>query len=134
MSVLDYHSLSGIFLVAGDVNRLHRTLWLILLLYQIVFGIWALVLGFRRLPIGSILFTALVIDEVIVVVQSLVGAALFLTGSRPQLIHFLYGGLLLVLLPAVYAYGGRRQRAGIWMGVTLLFMAGMMVRIAFTGS
>jgi hypothetical protein len=68
------------------------------------------------------------------VLQAVIGAILLATGHRPQLIHFLYGGLLLVLLPAVYLYAGRRVRAGIWMGATLLFMAGMIVRISFTGS
>jgi hypothetical protein len=116
------------------MSHYHGVLAFILFIEQVIFGIWALVIGFRRERLGSTLFTALVTDEAIMVLQAIIGALLYATGHRPQLIHFLYGGLLLVLLPAVYAYAGRRERAGIWMGVTLLFMAGMIVRISFTGS
>jgi hypothetical protein len=111
----------------------HGNLTFWLFVYQVVLGVWALVLGFKRRPIGSRLFTVLVVDEVLILIQSLVGAALLATGHRPQLIHFLYGGLLIVLLPVVYIYAGRRQRAGIWLGATLLFMAGMIIRISYTG-
>jgi hypothetical protein len=111
----------------------HATLALALLLDQIVLAIWALVLGFRRQPVSSALFSALIVDEILMILQSLVGGYLLVTGHAPQAIHFLYGGLLLVLLPAMYLYAGRRERAGVWMGAMLLFMGGMIIRISFTG-
>lgn len=111
----------------------HATLALALFLDQVVLGIWALVLGFRRQPISSGLFSALLVDEILIVLQSAVGGYLLATGRAPERIHFLYGGLLLVLLPAIYLYAGRRERAGIWVGAMLIFMAGMIIRISFTG-
>jgi len=111
----------------------HASLAAALFLDQVILGIWALVLGSRRQPISSGLFSALVVDEILMVLQSGVGAYLLATGHAPQRIHFLYGGLLLVLLPAVYLRAGRRQRAGTWAGATLIFMAGMIIRIWFTG-
>jgi hypothetical protein len=111
----------------------HATLAIALFLDQVVLGVWALILGFRRQPIGSGLFSALVVDELLIVLQTAIGLYLLATGHAPQRIHFLYGGLLLVLLPAMYLYAGRRERAGIWIGAILIFMAGMIIRIAFTG-
>jgi hypothetical protein len=111
----------------------HGTLAFALFIDQVVLGVWALAVGIRRRPISSGLFSALVVDEGLIVLQSIVGAVLFGGGRRPEPIHFLYGGLLLVLLPIVYIYANKRERAGIWLGVTLIFMAGMIVRISFTG-
>jgi hypothetical protein len=111
----------------------HATLAFALFLDQIVLGIWALVLGFRRQPISSGLFSALLVDEILMVIQSAFGLYLLATGHAPERIHFLYGALLLILIPAVYLYGARRERAGIWVGVVLVFMAAMIVRISFTG-
>jgi hypothetical protein len=111
----------------------HATLAFALFLDQVVLGIWALVFGFRRRPISSGLFSALLVDEILMVIQSAIGLYLLATGHAPERIHFLYGFLLLVLIPAVYFYASKRERAGIWVGVVLLFMAGMIVRISFTG-
>lgn len=117
----------------NELLRVHGALAFALLIDQTALGVWALVLGFRRLRIGSGLFTAIVVDEGLLVLQSVLGAILFIGGQRPQPIHFLYGGLLIVLLPVVYAYSSKRERAGIWLGVTLLFMAGLIVRSYMTG-
>jgi hypothetical protein len=112
----------------------HQALAFPLLLDQIALGIWALVLGFRRLRVGSALASALIVDEGLLILQSILGATLFATGHAPQWIHFLYGALLLGLLPVVYPFSMRRpERSGLWLGCTLLFMSGLIVRTYFTG-
>jgi hypothetical protein len=113
----------------------HYGLFFALIVEQVGLGLWALVLGLRRRPIGSALATALIVDEGLILVQSVVGGVLLLQGRAPRLIHFLYGGLLIALLPIVYPYANRKpQRAALWIGVTLLFMAGLMSRACATGS
>jgi hypothetical protein len=106
----------------------HDFLWRGLLPLQVLLGVWALILGFRRAPLGSSFFSGLVVDELLLVLQSLLGLAVLAEGRRPELLHFLYGGLVTILLPIVYYYTNERPRAGIWLGVTLLFMAGLIVR------
>lgn len=113
----------------------HRSLAFALLLEQILFGLWGLALGFRRRPLGSTFFTVILIDEILLIIQALIGLFLFLSGHTLKSdIHFLYGGLLVGLLPVVWVWGNRRpERAGLWLGFTLLFMAGLIVRTYFTG-
>jgi hypothetical protein len=112
----------------------HQALALPLLLDQLALGIWGLVLGFRRHRVGSALTSAIIVDEGLLILQSVIGATLLATGHAPKPLHFLYGALLLGLLPIVYPYSMRRpERSGLWLGFTLLFMAGLIVRTYFTG-
>ena len=112
----------------------HERLAFELLAVQVALGVWALVLGLLRLPTGRLMAYALIIDEGLIIVQSLIGAMLFAAGRHPQLIHFLYGGLLIGLLPVIYPLSRRNpDRSGYWLGLTLLFMAGLIVRAWMTG-
>jgi hypothetical protein len=116
------------------MNGFHAALAVPLSLDQVVLGIWSLVLGFRRQAVGSALASALIVDEGLIVLECAIGGALLLLGHRPDPLHFLYGGLLLGLLPVVYPYTRRRpERAGLWLGLTLLFMAGLIIRAMLTG-
>jgi hypothetical protein len=110
---------------------IHDFLWRGLLPLQVLLGLWALWLGFRRQPLSPAFFSGLVVDEVLLVLQGLLGLVVFAEGHRPEPLHFLYGGLVALLLPIVYYYTNERSRAGIWLGLTLLFMAGLIIR-AFT--
>jgi hypothetical protein len=112
----------------------HERLAFELLAVQVILGVWALVLGLRGAATGRVLGYALIIDEGLLILQSVVGGLLFAGGERPQLIHFLYGGLLVALLPVIYPLSRRRpERSGYWLGFTLLFMAGLIIRAAMTG-
>ena len=115
--------------------QFHQSLAVALFLEQVVFGVWALVLGVRRRPLGGIFFTVIVIDELLLLIEAAVGLGLFLTGhTLKSNIHFLYGGLLAGLLPIIWVYGNRRpERGGYWLGLCLLFMAGLIIRAATTG-
>jgi hypothetical protein len=112
----------------------HERLAFELLVAQVILGVWALVLGWRRIPAGGLLAYALIVDEGLLIIQSALGAWLFAGGHRPELIHFLYGGLLVGLLPVVYPLSVKRaERSGYWLGLTLLFMAGLIIRASMTG-
>ncbi len=106
----------------------HDFLWRGLLPLQVLLGIWALWLGFRRRPLNPSFFSGLMVDELLLIFQALLGLAVFANGHRPEPLHFLYGGLVVVLIPIVYYYTNARPRAGIWLGLTLLFMAGLIIR------
>jgi len=106
----------------------HDFLWRGLLPLQVLLGVWALYFGFRRRPLGSSFFSGVIVDELLLILQALLGLAVFAEGARPDALHFLYGGLVVIILPIVYFYTNQRPRAGIWLGVTLLFMAGLIIR------
>lgn len=112
----------------------HQALFYPLVLDQVALGIWGLVLGLVRRPVGSALVSALIVDEALIALEAVLGGVLLLQGHGPQRLHFLYGGLLLGLLPVVYPLSNRRpERSGLWLGLTLLFMAGLMIRAYTTG-
>ena len=115
--------------------QFHQSLAVALFLEQVVFGVWALVLGFRGRPLGGTFFTVIVIDEVLLLIEAAIGLGLFFSGhTLKSNIHFLYGGLLAGLLPVVWVYGNRKpERGGYWLGLCLLFMAGLIIRAATTG-
>lgn len=116
-------------------QQAHQALAFPLLLDQSVLGIWALVLGFRRTPLTGAFYSAAVVDEGLLVLQAVLGMFLFASGhTLKSPLHFLYGALLLGLLPVMYVQGNRQPaRAGLWLGFTLLFMAGLIVRTYNTG-
>jgi hypothetical protein len=90
----------------------HERLAFELFFVQVALGVWALILWRRKQPSARFFVYGLIIDEGLILIQSFAGALLFTSGHRPQLIHFLYAGLLIVLLPAVYPLSQRRPLVG----------------------
>lgn len=116
------------------VAAAHQSLAIGLFALQVILGVWGLALGLRRLAPGGAFASGLIVDEGLIAVQSILGGIVLAGGRGPQPIHFLYAGLLLGLLPVIYTFSSRRpERAGIWLGLTLLFMAGLILRAAVTG-
>lgn len=68
--------------------------------------------------------------------QALVGLLLLLQGHRPaDALHFLYGALTVLTVPAVYAYAdqGQTRRASLFIAVACVFLVGIALRAAATG-
>ena len=77
------------------------------------------------------LLGALVIGEILVIVQGLLGGYLWLIGLRPdRSIHILYGVVAALVIPAIYAFtkGGQERREMLIYAVALLFMVGILIR------
>ena len=89
----------------------------------------------KQVPSGSFRAT-LVLTEVLFIVQGLVGIAMFLAGARPHdRLHWLYGPLLVIVLPiaASYLSGRENRREPLVYGLAALFMFGLAVRAYMTG-
>jgi hypothetical protein len=112
------------------VLSLHGRIAYAIVLYLSVVGGWGLVLGTRgRGPTPN--FTgALVIAEVVAIVQGLFGLALLLSGRPSQSLHALYGVALAVALPlAATLIRQRPPRAvSFAFGFMALFAAGLAIR------
>ena len=116
---------------------LHNGLFRAGLLITVVIGIWGLVFYFRKLPTSGGYRSTLVLTEGLFILQGLVGIALFLGGSRPHDgLHWLYGILLVILLPiaATYTSGRDRRREPLVYGIAGIFMAGLTLRAFTTGA
>ena len=98
--------------------------------------IWSAVLYLRKhVPSGSYRAT-LVLTEGLFIVQGLVGIAMFLAGARPHdPLHWLYGPLLVIVLPiaASYLSGRDSRREALVYGLATLFMFGLAIRAYMTG-
>jgi hypothetical protein len=90
---------------------------------------------FGRLPNDGRYYSTLVLAELLVVAQALLGVILLVSGATATLrdpIHVLYGGLSVILLPTVYGMATRRGwSTALACGLVTLFMFGLGVR-AFT--
>ena len=101
-----------------------------------IIGVWGLVLYFRKAPSSGGFRSTLVLTEALFIVQGLVGIAMFLGGARPRdPLHWLYGPLLVIVLPiaASYLSGRDSRREALVYGVATLFMFGLAIRAYMTG-
>lgn len=101
-----------------------------------VVGLWGLLSYLRGASLGGSLSGALVIGQVLVVVQGLCGAVLYADGARPDSsVHFLYGLTAVIILPFVWSYAKDRQprQALMFYSLVSLFIAGLAVRGMTTG-
>jgi hypothetical protein len=121
---------------SGATVTLHRGFATVVLLYSVFMGLWGLFLWVRGSnPSGSYL-GALILAEGVAVLQSLIGLVLLLMGHRPHdNLHYLYGVLAVITLPAAYAYGNRasERRDSLIFGLAGLFLAGIAIRNFGTG-
>jgi len=116
---------------------LHNGLFRAGLLLTVIIGIWGLVMYFRKLPPGGGFRSTLVLTEVLFILQGLIGVGMFLGGRRPHdSLHWLYGVLLVLLLPIAATYVGGRgpRREALVYGIAGLFMAGLTIRALTTGA
>lgn len=91
------------------INEIHARLGSAALLFMIIAGVWGLLRWARKQPIDSNYFGILVVGELLLIAQALVGAyMLFILGGGANLeranMHVLYGFLTAIALPALYAY------------------------------
>ena len=78
----------------------------------------------------------LVIAELLVIAQVLLGIYLWVVGVRPgRVIHLLYGALIPALIPGAYLYTqGRNGRGEVLIyGTAAIFLVGLVMRATFTG-
>jgi len=99
-------------------------------------AVWSVSLYVRKHAASGSYRATLVLTEGLFIVQGLVGIAIFLGGARPHdRLHWLYGPLLVIVLPiaASYLMGRESRREPLVYGLAALFMFGLTVRAYMTG-
>lgn len=116
---------------------IHNRLSVTVLLFMLLMGVWMLWSYLRGAGMTGSLWGALVVGELLIVVEGLLGATLFLGGYRParSAIHILYGIVMAMSLPAAFFYTrGRNSRAETLIyAIVALFLAGVSIRARLTG-
>lgn len=108
---------------------LHTRIAYALVLYLAAVGLWGIVLGLAAGPTPSFR-GALVIAEVAIVVQGLLGIVSATARGLPEWQHILYGLALVVAIPlaATMVRQGSPRRTALTLGLTALFAAGLAIR------
>jgi len=115
---------------------IHSRLALTIILFALVLGIWAGWKYLRREGLTSSYWGALIIGEMLILAQGLLGLLLVIMGRQPaELLHFLYGVVTALGLPAVYIYtGGRATRTEAALYALVAFaIFGLAIRALMTG-
>ena len=107
---------------------LSRTTWL----FFLALGLWGLWRGIRRQSVDGSYLGALIVGELLFVVQAILGVILWFQAARPSRggIHVLYGVFALVFLPFMFAYlqGDDSNRAQWVYAFVTLFLFGIALR------
>ena len=114
----------------------HSRLALTAILYAVAMGVWAAWSYLRGQGVNSNYWGALVIGEIVMIGQGVIGVILVLSGQMPaDVIHFLYGVLVALSWPGVYVYtharAGRSEAA--LYAIVSFFIFGLAVRAIMTG-
>jgi hypothetical protein len=116
---------------------IHARLANSVLLYVSILALWGFWRFFKKQGMDSSYWGAVVIAEVLVLLQGALGITLFIIGLTPGRgwVHILYGIVGAIALPGVYLYtkGRDDQRDILMYAVVFLFQAGVFMRAMVTG-
>jgi hypothetical protein len=113
--------------------EIHGRLGNAALLFTIIMAVWGLWRYFRRQGLDSSYWGAVVIVEVLYLVQGALGAFLFFSGIgnlTGRTIHILYGVVSVLVVPAIFVFtrGEETRRPMLVYGVGFLFLIGIFLR------
>jgi len=126
--------------MAAYLPDVHARLALTATWLTLIIGLWALVQWLRNRPLGSSWYGAVVIAELTIVTQGLLGAWLYLGMGmgvalpRPFM-HILYGIVAVITLPASWGYFGNlpeERVRSLAMAATCIFLWGILLRAGST--
>jgi hypothetical protein len=106
-------------------------------LFMIGVGILSLINYIRGRGVDGSIIGAMVVGEIMMLAQVVLGLILLFSGLYPaRLIHFLYGTLTILALPALWVYtrGETDRRASLIWALAGLFMMGLALRAIGTAT
>ncbi|HXF61507.1 MAG TPA: hypothetical protein VNK95_07815 [Caldilineaceae bacterium] len=117
------------------LSQIHAGLANTAVLFIAAIGLWALALRFLSRPLNAAWFGAAVVGELLLIIQGVIGAVLYLQGLDAALprpfMHVLYGIVAVVTLPAAYSYFGSLEDEKVKtlaMALTCAFLWGILLR------
>jgi CDP-diglyceride synthetase len=118
------------------LTDIHGALSNTAILLTFALSIWGYFRFFRKEGVSSSYWGALVIAELLYIVQGVLGVILYLMGERPAgWAHILYGVVSVLIIPGVFAYskGDQSRKTMLLYASFLLFLAVMFFRSIQTG-
>ena len=117
------------------ITRLHDGLANTILIYTLIVAVWSFWIYIRRRDLTPQYWGALAIVALIFVLQAALGVVMLFQGRiAVRAVHYLYGALGVITLPAVFAFTRVRStyREALFYGLTLLFLSGVVLRATIT--
>lgn len=115
---------------------IHQGLSNAAILYCAVMAIWGFWRFFRKQGLSSSFFGAVVVAEILLLIQGVIGVILYLGAGSYQagFMHWLYGIVLVLSAPIVFAYTkGREERPEMLLyAVAFLIMVALVLRAIVT--
>jgi uncharacterized membrane protein HdeD (DUF308 family) len=106
------------------------------IMYCAIMAVWGFWRFFRKQGMGSSYFGAVVVAEILLLVQGVIGIILYMGAGRYQagFMHWLYGIVLVLSAPVVFAYTkGRQERPEMLLyAVAYLIMIALVLRAMVT--
>ena len=116
--------------------EVHGRLANTVMVYCIIMAVWGLIRFFRGQGVSGGYFGAIVIAEILLVIQGLMGLILWFGVStfKPGWVHWLYGIVLVMGAPLVYAYTkGKQDRPELLLyAVAFVIMIALVLRAMVT--
>ncbi|MCS7056393.1 MAG: hypothetical protein NZM18_09530 [Thermoflexales bacterium] len=109
--------------------QIHANLATAVILFNAILGLWGMVKFFRGDSLDGNYLGAVALSPILGLVQMAVGLALVSMGlgANVRFVHYLYGALVIISVPATFAFTrGRDDR-----GAVLLYAAVMLLISAF---
>jgi hypothetical protein len=107
------------------------------ILYTILLVLWGFLRYFRRQGLDSSYWGALAIDEVLILVQGVLGVILYFSPGvvLERSLHILYGIVSAITIPSTFAFTkGREDRRDMLIyAVVLMFLTAILIRARMTG-
>ncbi len=117
---------------------IHDRLAISAVLFAGICAAWGFINYIRKQPMTSGYWGALVICEILMIVQAVLGIVLAIQGNHPPraIVHYLYGISAVISLPAVYVFTGGQdtRRESLLYAVVSLWLFGLAIRGITTGS
>lgn len=108
-----------------------------MLLFMAAVGLWGLMTFLRGGTLSGSISGALVIGQVLITIQVLLGTVIYLGDRRAgNVVHYLYGVTAIIVLPFVWSYARARhpRQALFFYSLVALFVFGLAVRAMTTAS
>ncbi len=118
------------------LTDIHCRLGLAVIFFAFALGVWGVIAFLRGLDVSGSYFGALVIGEILIIGQALVGLLLIFTGRFPMDgLHILYGIVIPLSWLAVYIYtrGAQTRREMMIYAIMSFFVMGLGIRGIMTG-
>ena len=121
-----------------QLTDVHARLANTAMIYCIIMAVWGLWRFFRRQGLSGGYLGAVVIAEIVLLIQGIIGLILWFGGGtyQPGYVHWIYGIALVLGAPIVYVYTkGRQERPEMLLyAVAFIVMVALVLRAMVTAA